>query len=101
MRIIRTYLETMVNLKCFISYISTIHLPKKTVLKDILCFHCNKSLMEREKECPICGAQVIKVSALAMSKIFALFVCSKTGYIWHKLCDEDLRDIMLQDSNEW
>ena len=83
------------------SHMSTIHLPKKTVLKDILCFHCDKSLMEREKECPICGARVIKVSVLAMSKIFALFVCSKTGYIWHKLCDEDLRDIMLQDSNEW
>ena len=83
------------------SHMSAIHLPKKIVLKDILCFHCDESLIEKGKKCPICGAQVIKVSVSAMSKIFYLFVCSKTGYIWHKLYDENLQDIMLQDSNEW
>lgn len=80
---------------------STIRLPEKTALKDIKCPNCDTSLMEDEKKCNKCESDIARISVAAMSKMVDFYICSKKGCTWHGLSDEDLEDIMLEDSEEW
>lgn len=80
---------------------STIHLPEDKTVKDIGCPHCGTSLMEEEKNCGKCGSSIAKINVAALSKLINFYICSKKGCTWHGLSDEDLNDIILEDSEEW
>ena len=83
------------------SHKSTIRLPENKSVRDIKCWHCDKSLMIPEKNCPKCGSEVAKMSVAAMSKMIDFYICSKKGCTWHGLSDEDVKFIMFEDSEEW
>lgn len=80
---------------------STIEIPQGDVAKDIMCPHCDASLIEKGKSCELCGSPVVGISVLALNKLIDFFFCSKKGCPWHGLSDEDITDIVLEDSNEW
>ena len=71
----------------------------KTV-KDIKCCNCGTSLMEKDMKCPKCGSDVAKILVAAMSKMIDFYICSEKGCTWHGLSNEDLNQIILEDSEE-
>lgn len=80
---------------------STVQIPDKTQVNDIRCWHCDTSLIVPDDQCPRCGSHTVKISVAAMSKMVEFFICSQKGCHWHGLSDNDLKQIMLEDSEEW
>lgn len=80
---------------------STIRLEEDKVLKDVRCWHCDKSLIPEEKSCEKCGSDVVKIEVGARTKLIDFYICTKKGCRWHGLSGDDLFDIRLQDSLEW
>lgn len=80
---------------------STIFLPEDKTVKDLLCFHCNTSLIVKDKECESCGSPIAKISISARTKFIDFYICTKKGCRWHGMNEEDLYDIRLDDSDEW
>ncbi len=80
---------------------STIFLPEEKTVNDLLCFHCNKSLIEGEKKCEKCGSDTAKINVGARTKLLDFYICTKKGCKWHGLSEQDLFDIRLEDSLEW
>ena len=83
------------------SHKSTIRLPEKKAVKEIKCWHCDSSLIEKERKCPKCGSEIARISVAAMSKMIDFYICSQKGCTWHGLSDEDLKYIIFEDSEEW
>ncbi|MCD4797328.1 MAG: hypothetical protein K8R49_09215 [Candidatus Cloacimonetes bacterium] len=83
------------------SHKSTIRLPEKKAVKQIKCWHCDSSLLEKDRKCPKCNSEVAKIAVAAMSKMIDFYICSKKGCTWHGLSDEDLKYIIFEDSEEW
>jgi Zn finger protein HypA/HybF involved in hydrogenase expression len=80
---------------------STIYLPEDKVVRDLQCFHCDATLIEKEKQCEKCGSPVAKISVSARTKLLDFYMCTKKGCRWHGLSKEDFYDIRLEDSLEW
>lgn len=80
---------------------STIFLPEDKAVTDIKCFHCDKSLVENEKNCGSCGSPVARINVSASSKLIDFYICTKKGCKWHGLSEEDLYSIKLEESDEW
>lgn len=80
---------------------STIYLPEDKPVTDIKCFHCNTSLVEKEKGCGKCGSRTAKINVSASSKLIDFYICTKKGCRWHGLSEEDLYSIKLEESDEW
>ncbi len=80
---------------------STIFLPEDTVVKDVICIHCNKSLKSGNKKCGACGSDVAKIKVSARTRLLDFYICTKKGCRWHGLSDEDLYDIKMENSLEW
>jgi RNase P subunit RPR2 len=80
---------------------SNIYIPEGEVVKKIDCPHCNSSLIIKGKKCELCGSKIVGVSIAALSKYIEFYFCAKKGCRWHGLSDEDIDDIMLEDSEEW
>ena len=57
--------------------------------------------MSKRPVCPECGSEVAKISVAALSKMIDFYICSKKGCTWHGLSDNDIKDIMFEDSEEW
>ncbi|MBN1389437.1 MAG: hypothetical protein JXA22_02230 [Candidatus Thermoplasmatota archaeon] len=87
-------------LNVFISK-STITIPERSVATDLKCPHCSKSLIQKEQRCPRCNSEIARIKVAAMSKMIDFFICAKKGCTWHGLSDEDIQDIILEDSEEW
>ncbi|HNT51965.1 MAG TPA: hypothetical protein PKH19_01085, partial [Candidatus Syntrophosphaera sp.] len=80
---------------------TTIKVPEKIPVKDIKCIFCDTSLLEPEEKCPVCGSGVAKIHVGALKKLVDFKFCSRKGCTWHGISDEDLRYVMLEDSQEW
>ncbi|MFO8051380.1 MAG: hypothetical protein R6V01_06740 [Thermoplasmatota archaeon] len=80
---------------------SSIEIPEMETARDLKCPHCTKSLIVRDQTCPKCGSEIGRLTVAAMSKMIDFYICSKKGCHWHGLSDEDLQDIILEDSEEW
>lgn len=87
-------------LNVFISK-STIAIPDRTVVKDLKCPNCRKSLILRSRKCPKCSSEIAMIKVAAMSKMIDFYICAKKGCLWHGLSDDDIQDIILEDSEEW
>ncbi len=74
---------------------STIKIPEKQSLKNIKCFHCDKSLLVEDKVCPECGSEIAKIMVTTMTKMVDFYLCSKKGCTWHGLSDEDMKAITI------
>ena len=80
---------------------STIFLEEDKALKDVRCWHCNKSLISENTSCEKCGSDVVKIEVGARTKLIDFHICTKKGCRWHGLSGDDYFDIRLQDSLEW
>lgn len=80
---------------------STIFLPEDKTISDLKCFHCNTSLVDKEKKCGKCGSPVAKINVSSSTKLIDFYICTKKGCRWHGLSEEDLYNIKLEDSDEW
>jgi len=80
---------------------STVFLPEDKIIKDLKCFHCDASLVLKNKSCEKCGSPVALISIGARTKLIDFYMCSKKGCRWHGLSEEDIHDIKLEDSIEW
>lgn len=80
---------------------STIFLPEGEEVGDVRCFHCDSSLMTEGLSCGDCNSHVATVSVSARTKMIDFHLCTRKGCRWHGLDKEDIKDIMLEDSNEW
>lgn len=80
---------------------STIYLPEEHVVEDIMCEHCGKSIIEKEKTCEECGSPVARIQVSARTRLVDFYICTKKGCRWHGLSEEDMFDIKLEDTQEW
>jgi Zn finger protein HypA/HybF involved in hydrogenase expression len=80
---------------------STIFLEEDKTLKDVRCWHCDKSLIPEKKSCGKCGSDIVKIAVGARTKLIDFYICTKKGCRWHGLSEDDFFDIRLQDSLEW
>lgn len=80
---------------------STIYLPEDKAVSDIQCFHCNSSLVEKEKSCGKCSSPISKINVSASTKLIDFYICTKKGCKWHGLSEDDLFSIKLEESDEW
>lgn len=80
---------------------STVFLPEEKVVGDLICPHCDSSLIVNDKSCDKCGSPVARISVSARVKLIDFYICTKKGCRWHGLSENDLYEIRLEDSNEW
>lgn len=80
---------------------STIFLEEEKPVRDVRCWHCDKSLISEKKTCGKCGSDVINIHVGARTKLIDFYICTKKGCRWHGLSEDDLFDIRLEDSLEW
>jgi len=80
---------------------STIFLEEDKPLKDVRCWHCDTSLIPKDKQCEKCGSDVVRIEVGARTKLIEFYICTKKGCRWHGLSGDDYFDIRLQDSIEW
>lgn len=80
---------------------STIFLPEDKAVSDIKCFHCNTSLVDKEKSCGSCKSAIARINVSASMKLVDFYICTKKGCRWHGLSEEDLYSINLEESDEW
>lgn len=80
---------------------STIRIPENSVLQDIRCPVCEKSLIEKGTKCEWCGSPVAKIHVAAITKMISFYICTKKGCHWHGISGEDRHNIILEDSEEW
>jgi hypothetical protein len=80
---------------------STIFLPEDKAVSDIKCFHCDTSLVEKEKSCGKCNSPIAKINVSASTKLINFYICTKKGCRWHGLSEDDLYSIKLEESDEW
>jgi predicted RNA-binding Zn-ribbon protein involved in translation (DUF1610 family) len=80
---------------------STIEIPEGEVAKDIKCPNCEHSLIVADKNCELCGSQVVHLDVAAHTKLVDFYFCSKKGCYWHGLDADDMESVLLEDSNAW
>ncbi len=80
---------------------STFYIPEGEPVKNVRCPHCDESLLRKGEDCPECGEAIVGVSVAALSKIIDFYFCSKKGCHWHGMSQEDIDDIIIEDSSEW
>jgi len=80
---------------------STIYLPEDKNISNIICFHCDKSLIVKNGKCERCGTAMAKILVSARTKMIDFYICSRKGCTWHGLSKKDLEEIRLEDSMEW
>lgn len=80
---------------------STIHLRESKSVGDIKCFHCDASLIVKDKNCDKCGCPTAKISIGVLTRIIDFYICSKKGCRWHGLNDKDINYIELEDRENW
>ena len=56
---------------------STVYLPEEKTVKDVKCFHCNKSLMVDEPKCNLCGSSVAKFMVSARKQRWLTFISAQ------------------------
>lgn len=80
---------------------STIYLPEAKTVGDLKCFHCDTSLILKDRHCEKCNAPVARIAVTARTKLIDFYICTKKGCKWHGLNEQDLYDIRLESSMEW
>jgi glutamate synthase (NADPH/NADH) small chain len=75
---------------------SSVPIKKDEVIDDLICPHCDTSLVTKEDVCGECGSPVAQVTISASSRLIPFFICTKYGCEWHGLTKRDERHIKLK-----
>lgn len=80
---------------------STVKLPDNMSVRDLRCSKCHSSFIVEDSRCPECNSKLARIKIQAMHNRIDFYICSKKGCHWHGLEDQDIKDIVLEDSEEW
>ncbi len=80
---------------------STIRLPEGEAVEDLLCPHCEQSIVEENEEHKECSEKIAKILVTTSTKLVDFYFCVKPGCKWHGIKKEDEQKIILEDSYEW
>lgn len=80
---------------------SDIQLKENVEDQDLICPHCNTSLIEEGATCDDCKSRAARILISAYSERVPFYICMKTGCKWHGFKEEAKEKIMLDDSDEW
>jgi hypothetical protein len=80
---------------------TTIVLPEDKIIGDIKCFHCDSSLIVKDKSCGKCGSPAARLSVSVLTRMIDFYICSKKGCRWHGLNEKDINFIELEDRQNW
>jgi Zn finger protein HypA/HybF involved in hydrogenase expression len=80
---------------------STVFLTEDKQVKDLKCYHCDHSLIVKDKGCEKCDSPTARISIGARLRLIDFYICSKKGCRWHGLSEDDINEIKLEDSDEW
>ena len=80
---------------------STITLQDQKEDEDLICPHCNGSLIIKDDSCDDCGSKTAMILVSAYSQKVPFYICMRTGCHWHGFKQEDKEKILLDDSDEW
>ena len=75
---------------------SSIPIENGSILDDLICPHCNVSLLNETVSCGECESKVGEVTIFAASKLLPFYICTKHGCEWHGLTKRDERRIKLK-----
>lgn len=75
---------------------TTAKFEENQVLDDLICPHCNKSLLHNHVQCEECGSPVGEIIISAYSKLMPFYICLKYGCEWHGLTKADERRVKLK-----
>jgi hypothetical protein len=79
---------------------ATINLPIGTQIQDILCPHCNSSMVEPDRPCERCQSHAAKIRISVLHDDLALYICTRIGCHWHGLTEEDGQRVILDEPPE-
>ena len=80
---------------------TNIDLHEGQKMKDVICPHCQKSLIIKDKTCENGDSQVAGFIVGVCDTRASFFICTKIGCHWHAMSAEDSSRIRLEDSDEW
>jgi len=80
---------------------STIDISARIEVADLLCPHCEHSLVDPDQECAECGSRTAMITVSAMRKLISFYICLREGCQWHGISWRDTRLIRLEDSVDW
>ena len=89
---------------------STIYVKEGGQAKDLICPHCDTSLVVEDKTCEEvkdcehgenCSVPAARILIAALTKIIPFYICMRVNCHWHGLSDEDEKLIHLDESKEW
>ena len=88
---------------------STIYLKKGEQTKDLICPHCQTSLVvpmedskeKKEDKCHDCDVPAARILVAAVSRIVSFYICLRVNCHWHGLTEKDETSINLDESKEW
>jgi len=75
---------------------ASIDIKEGELVNDLVCPHCNKSLINKEVNCGECQSPVGEVTMFAASKLLPFYLCTKQGCQWHGLTKRDERRVKLK-----
>ena len=81
---------------------SNIHVEDDEELTDVLCPHCNTSLIEPDQLCKEDGCKLVKFNVSVSNSIkLKLLLCVRRTCRWYTMSEEDNERLILRDSHEW
>lgn len=77
-------------------------------LDDLICLHCNQSLVKSGASCEVCGSKAAEIIISAETKLIPFCICLKNNCEWHgvskadekKLLTRIPRQVMLQQDSQ-
>lgn len=75
---------------------TSVDIEENQLIDDMICPHCNESMINKEMECGECKSPVGEVTIFAASKLLPFYLCTKQGCQWHGLSKRDERRVKLK-----
>jgi glutamate synthase (NADPH/NADH) small chain len=73
-----------------------VEIKPDSTLENLICPHCDESLINNDVKCGECQSSVGEVTIFAASKLLPFYICTKSGCEWHGLTKRDERRIKLK-----
>ena len=80
---------------------SKMDIQPQSVLKDLKCSACGKSIVDPDIKCGACGKRTALLSVAAVHLKVPFYICLKEGCHWHGITPEDEQIIIQDVSDEW
>ncbi len=77
---------------------TALRLQTGTLVEDLRCPHCERSLMSKQESCVACGAPAAGLRIIAYDVAVDLLVCSRVGCTWHGLTGKDRERLDLEEA---